>query len=85
MRIVQYFVRSKLWDAKHNGTTTFMVDSRSTRNVQYVARSIYNISRSGYLLKFHGMLRLPRKVTLQLHQVLRVAQKMTLMIDLRHT
>ena len=30
-----------------------------------------NISRSGYHSKFHDMLRLPRKVTLELHQILR--------------
>ena len=36
----------------------------------------YNISRSGYLPKCHEMLRLPRKVTLQLHQVLRLPRKM---------
>ena len=43
----------------------------------------YNISRSGYLSKFHQVLRLPRKVTLQLHQILRLPRKMNLMIDLR--
>ena len=32
----------------------------------------YNISRSGYLPRFHQMLRLPRKVTLQDHQILRL-------------
>ena len=36
----------------------------------------YNISRSGYLPKCHQMLRLPRKVTLQLHQILRLPRKM---------
>ena len=45
----------------------------------------YNISRSGYLSKFHEMLRLPRKVTLQLHQILRLPRKMNLMIDPRLT
>ena len=45
----------------------------------------YNISRSGYLLKFHRILRLPRKVTLQHHQMLRLPRKMTLMIPVRHT
>ena len=45
----------------------------------------YNISRSGYLLKFHRILRLPRKVTLQDHQILRLPRNMTLMIDVRHT
>ena len=35
----------------------------------------YNISRSGYLPKCHQMLRLPRKVTLQLHQILRLPRK----------
>ena len=38
----------------------------------------YNISRSGYLSKFHQVLRLPRKVTLELHQVLRLPRKVTL-------
>ena len=37
-----------------------------------------NISSSGYLSKFHQVLRLPRKVTLQLHQVLRLPRKVTL-------
>ena len=41
----------------------------------------YNISRSGYLPKFHELLRLPRKVTLQLHQIPRLPRKMNLMID----
>ena len=45
----------------------------------------YNISRSGYHSKFHGILRLPRKVTLELHQILRLPRKMNLMIDLCHT
>ena len=40
----------------------------------------YNISRSGYLPKCHQMLRLPRKVTLQLHQILRLPRKMNLMM-----
>ena len=44
-----------------------------------------NISRSGYLSKFHQILRLPRKLTLQDHQILRLPRKMTLMIDVRHT
>ena len=43
----------------------------------------YNISRSGYLPKCHQMLRLPRKVTIQLHQILRLPRKMNLMIDAR--
>ena len=38
----------------------------------------YNISRSGYLLKFHRILRLPRKVTLWHHQILRLPRKVTL-------
>ena len=45
----------------------------------------YNTSRSGYHSKFHQILRLPRKVTLQLHQILRLPRKMTLMINPRHT
>ena len=44
----------------------------------------YNISRSGYLPRFHQILRLPRKVTLQDHQILRLPRKVTLMIDPRH-
>ena len=44
----------------------------------------YNISRSGYLPRFHQILRLPRKVTLQDHQILRLPRKMILMIDVRH-
>ena len=38
----------------------------------------YNISRSGYHSKFHRILRLPRKVTLELHQILRRPRKVTL-------
>ena len=45
----------------------------------------YNISRSGYHSKFHRILRLPRKVTLQLHQILRLPRKVTLIIDPLHT
>ena len=45
----------------------------------------YNISRSGYHSKFHRMLRLPRKVTLQFHQILRLPRKITLMINRPHT
>ena len=45
----------------------------------------YNISRSGCHSKFHRILRLPRKVTLQLHQILRLPRKMNLMIDPCHT
>ena len=45
----------------------------------------YNISRSGYHSKFHRILRLPRKVTLELHQMLRLPRKMNLMIDPCHT
>ena len=55
------------------------------RNRGYFSRSRrtvciekYNISRSGYLSKFHQVLRLPRKVTLDLHQVLRLPRKVTL-------
>ena len=44
----------------------------------------YNISRSGYLPRFHQMLHLPRKMTLQGHQILRLPQKVTLMSDVRH-
>ena len=45
----------------------------------------YNISRSGYHSKFHRILRLPRKVTVQHHQILRLPRKMNLMIDPCHT
>ena len=45
----------------------------------------YNVSRSGYHSKFHRILRLPRKVTLELHQILRLPRKMTLMINPLHT
>ena len=38
----------------------------------------YNISRSGYHSKFHRILRLPRKVTVQHHQILRLPRKVTL-------
>ena len=38
----------------------------------------YNISRSGYLPRFHRILRLLQKVTLQVHQLLRLPQKVTL-------
>ena len=38
----------------------------------------YNVSRSIYLSKFHQVLRLARKVTLELHQVLRLPRKVTL-------
>ena len=41
----------------------------------------YNISRSGYHSKFHRILRLPRKVTVQHHQILRLPRKVTLIID----
>ena len=38
----------------------------------------YNISRSGYLSKFHQILRLPRKVTVHDHQMLRLPRTVTL-------
>ena len=44
----------------------------------------YNISRSGYLPRFHQILRLPQKVTLQKHQILRLPRNMMRMIDVRH-
>ena len=44
-----------------------------------------NISRSGYHSKFHRILRLPWKVTLELHQILRLPRKITVMIHPRHT
>ena len=39
---------------------------------------------SGYLPKLNEMLRLQRKVTLQLHQILHLPRKMNLMIDPPH-
>ena len=45
----------------------------------------YNISRSGYHSMFHRILRLPRKVTLELHQILRLPWRVTLIIDPLHT
>ena len=54
------------------------------RNRGYFSRSPrafcmekYNISRSGYHSKFHRILRLPRKVTLELDQILRLPRKVT--------
>ena len=38
----------------------------------------YRISRSGYLPKFHQMMPLPQKVTLQHHQMLRLPRKLAL-------
>ena len=62
------------------------------RNRGYLSRSPpayciekYNISRSGYHSKFHQILRLPRKMTLQDHQILRLPRQMTLMIKPLHT
>ena len=43
-----------------------------------------NIWRSSYHSRFHQILCLPQKVTLELHQILRLPHKMTLMIDPRH-
>ena len=37
---VSYIAPSNLWDAKGNGTTTFMFDSRNAWNVIYIVRSI---------------------------------------------
>ena len=39
---------------------------------------------SGYHSKFHRILPLPRKMTLELHQILRLPRKMTVMTDPRH-
>ena len=36
---IQFMARSNLWDARHNGTTTFTFDSGNTRNVIYLARN----------------------------------------------
>ena len=38
----------------------------------------YNVSRSGYLPRFHRILCLPQKVTLRHHQILRLPRKVTL-------
>ena len=56
---------------------------KSKRNSPRTCIENYNISRSGYLLKFHRILRLPQKVTLQPHQMLLLPRKMILMIDIR--
>ena len=45
----------------------------------------YNISRSCYHSKFHQILRLPQKVTLELHQILRLPRKVNVMINPLHT
>ena len=50
-----------------------------------LATSIFYCSRSGYHSKFHRILRLPRKVTVQHHQILRLPRKTNLMIDPCHT
>ena len=54
------------------------------RNQGYFSRSPrafciekYNVLRSGYLSKFHHVLRLQRKVTLEHHQVLRLPRIVT--------
>ena len=44
----------------------------------------YNISRSGYHSKFHRILRLPRKVTVQHQQILRLPRKVTVRTDPCH-
>ena len=49
-----------------------------SRSGRTVCIEKYNISRSGYLSKFHQVLRLPLKVPLELHQVLRLPRKVTL-------
>ena len=72
-------------DRSENDPRPFPSVRNPPRNRGYFSRSgrtvcieKYNISRSGYLSKFHQVLRLPRKVTLQLHQVLRLPRKVTL-------
>ena len=49
-----------------------------SRSPQALSIEKYNISRSGYHSKFHQMLHLPQKVTLELHQILRRPRKVTL-------
>ena len=81
--------------------TRHLAPARSLRLLFALRRRIlywnFNISRSGYLPRFHRilclpgqvtlqhhqMLRLPRKVTLRHHQILPLPHKMTLMIDVR--
>ena len=65
----------RLWKRKTESAAPPRLLSRSPE-----ANSIenYNISRSGYHSKFHRILRLPRKGTLQLHQILRLPRKVTL-------
>ena len=72
-------------DRSENDPRPFPSVRNPPRNRGYFSRSggtvcieKYNISRSGYLSKFHQVLRLPRKVTLELHQVLRLPRKVTL-------
>ena len=63
------------------------------RNWSYFSRSPrafcserFSISRSGYHhSKFHQILRLPGKVTVEFRQILHLPRKMTLMIDPHHT
>ena len=56
----------------------------TSNSLNFITRTRnYNISRSGYLLKFHRILRLPRKVTLQPHQMLLLPRKMMRIIDCR--
>ena len=54
-----YIAQSSLWDAKHNGTTTFMFDGRSTWNVIYSTLH----GATGLTLQHHQILPPPRKVT----------------------
>ena len=73
---------SMIRDRSENDPRPFPSVRNPPRNRGYFSRSgrafcieKYNISSSGYLSKFHQVLRLPRKVTLDLHQVLRLPRK----------
>ena len=67
--------------------TRHLAPARSPRLLFALRRRMlywnYNISRSGYLPKFHQILCLPRKVTLQHHQIRRLPRKMMRIIDCR--
>ena len=49
-----------------------------TSSIQHLKSHLGDALRSGYLPKFHEMLRLPRKVALHVHQILRLPQNFQL-------
>ena len=76
-----------LWDSKHNGTTTFMFDSRNTWNVIYIAQSnrshiptspntaAATKSRSWTAPNIAPATKTECATWMQLHQILRLPQK----------